>query len=174
MQNPLLPAHTGTVRMVVLVGIPGSGKSFVANQFHQRDWVIVSQDELGNRRTCEQKAELALAQGARVVIDRTNFDQQQRSHWLRIARKRGVPAAATAAVFLDVDIGTCKERIMTRSGHPTLKAVESSLAIVDRFVDDLQIPTEREGFGRVVVLRQDEPLASRLTDIIGSRPASGL
>jgi predicted kinase len=64
--------------MVVLVGIPGSGKSFVANQFRQRDWVIVSQDELGNRRTCEQKAELALAQGRSVVIDRTNFDQQQR------------------------------------------------------------------------------------------------
>jgi hypothetical protein len=104
---------------------------------------------------CEQAADLALAQGRSVLIDRTNFDQQQQSHWLRIARKRGVPAADTAAVFLDVDICTCKSLVMSFSGHPTLKPVESSLSIVDRFVDDLQIPTDHEGFGRVVVLRQD-------------------
>jgi len=33
---------------------------------------------------------------------------------------------------------------MTRTGHTTLKPSASSLGIVDRFVGDLQRPTERE------------------------------
>jgi predicted kinase len=150
--------------MVVLVGIPGSGKSFVAEQLREKGWVIVSQDELGNRKECEKQAARALQQGRSVLIDRTNFDKQQRSHWLRIA---GNHRAAATAVYLDVDIDTCKARVMSRSGHPTLKPSPLSLEIVDRFLGDLQIPTEDEGFRRVVVLRQDEPLSSRLTDIIG-------
>jgi gluconate kinase len=70
-------------------------------------------------------------------------------------------------VYLDVDIDTCKARVMSRSGHPTLKPSPDSMKIVDRFLGALQIPTEDEGFRRVVVLRQDEPLSSRLADIIG-------
>jgi predicted kinase len=153
-----------TVRMVVLVGIPGSGKSFVAEQLREKGWVIVSQDELGNRKECEKQAARALQQGRSVLIDRTNFDNQQRSHWLRIAGSHGV---AATAVYLDVDIDTCKARVMSRSGHPTLKPSPLSLEIVDRFLSDLETPTEDEGFRRVVVLREGETLSSRLADIIG-------
>jgi putative protein kinase ArgK-like GTPase of G3E family len=53
--------EAGSVRVVVLVGIPGSGKSFVANVFRKEGWVVVSQDELGDRRTCEAAARQAYA-----------------------------------------------------------------------------------------------------------------
>ena len=164
MQSRFLAPPTAPVGMVVLVGIPGSGKSFVAEQLREKGWVIVSQDELGNRKECEKQAARALQQGRSVLIDRTNFDNQQRSHWLRIADSHSV---AATAVYLDVDIDTCKARVMSRSGHPTLKPSPDSMKIVDRVLGDLQIPTEDEGFRRVVVLRQDEPLSSRLADIIG-------
>jgi hypothetical protein len=49
----------GTIRMIVLVGIPGSGKSFVANMFKKEGWIVVCQDELGDRRKCEQAARKA-------------------------------------------------------------------------------------------------------------------
>ena len=56
--------------------------------------------------------------GDKVVIDRTNIDAHQRSHRLAIASDAGLPAAA--AVLLQVSKLTCKERVMSRSGHPTL------------------------------------------------------
>ena len=60
------------------------------------------------RRKCEHATHEALQNGHRVVIDRTNIDEHQRSHWLRIARECRVPAAATAALLLQVDVQTCK------------------------------------------------------------------
>jgi hypothetical protein len=51
----------GTIRMIVLVGIPGSGKSFVANIFKNEGWIVVCQDELGDRRKCEAAARQAYA-----------------------------------------------------------------------------------------------------------------
>ncbi|KAJ1489667.1 hypothetical protein T484DRAFT_1779466 [Baffinella frigidus] len=44
----------GDVRLLVMVGIPGSGKSTIAKQLEARGWVWVSQDELGSRRRCEE------------------------------------------------------------------------------------------------------------------------
>ena len=51
----------------------------------------VRADELGDRRKCEHATQEALHNGYRVVIDRTNIDEHQRSHWLRIARQCRVP-----------------------------------------------------------------------------------
>ena len=153
------------VRMVVLVGFPGSGKSFVAELFRRRGWVIVNQDELGDRRKCEHAAHRALNSGRSVLIDRTNIDDLQRSHWLKIASACRVPTAATAAVFLDVDIDTCKARVLSRLGHPTLKAEQSSMSVVDRFVSALKPPAEGEGFGRVVVLKEDQLLNLNINDM---------
>jgi hypothetical protein len=41
-----LAGDDGAVRMVVLVGVPGSGKSTISNRFRERGWVIVSQGTL--------------------------------------------------------------------------------------------------------------------------------
>jgi hypothetical protein len=112
---------------------------------------------------------VALKEGRSVLINHTNFDQKQRKHWLRIARQCSVPQAATAAVFLDVDIDTCKALVMSSEGHPTLKAEKSSMAVVDWFVYKLKIPAKHEGFGRVVVLEQGELLSPNINDIITMR-----
>ncbi len=128
------------VRMVVLVGPPGSGKSFVAELFRKRSWVIVNQDKMGNRGKCERAARRALDSGSSVLIDRTNIDHLQRSHWLKIAFECRVPTAATAEVFLDVDIDTCKARVMSREGHPTLKPVPRSMVVVEDLFHNGQDP----------------------------------
>ena len=161
------------VRMVVLVGPPGSGKSFVAKLFRERGWEIVNQDTLGNRKKCEHAARLALNSGRRVLIDRTNIDVHQRSHWVKIARQCRVPTAATAAVFLDVDIRTCKERVMSRLGHPTLTPCAKSLKIVDNFFEGLSMPKEIEGFGHVVVLQKEALLKLNINNMGALEGVSG-
>lgn len=144
----------------MLVGIPGSGKSTISSRFRDKGWVIVSQDELGDRRKCEHASQEALKNGYNVVIDRTNIDETQRSHWLRIARECRLPGTAVAALFLSISVKTCKDRVMSRTGHPTLKPSRSSMGIVDQCFRDLKCPSEQEGFGRVVVFKEGDCIES--------------
>ncbi len=68
-------------RVLVMVGMPGSGKSTAAKQLAERGWARVNQDEMGTRKVCEARLEDALRAGRSVVVDRCNFDYQQRHVW---------------------------------------------------------------------------------------------
>ena len=58
--------HSEGVRLVVLAGLPGAGKSTLAQRFAARGWAVVNQDTLGNRKRCEEEARAALFRGARL------------------------------------------------------------------------------------------------------------
>ena len=61
--------------VLVLVGIPGSGKSHFAERLANAGperFVRVSQDVLGTRKKCEARARRALAEGKVAVIDRVS------------------------------------------------------------------------------------------------------
>ena len=150
--------------VIVLVGTPGCGKStFCAalNDALARSTAIpgvvpqpvrVSQDDLGGRKACEALSESALRAGHNIVIDRCNFDQQQRSTWLRIGKRFG---ATVVAAFLNTSIETCKQRVMRRTKHPTLGPTAESMAVVDRFRSMLKPPHESEGFSLIVEAGED-------------------
>ena len=74
----------GRQLLVVLVGMPGSGKSTFAEELisqHPECWRRISQDVLGSRQRCIQRAKAELREGHHVLIDRCNFDEsQRRSH----------------------------------------------------------------------------------------------
>jgi hypothetical protein len=71
-----MPAGTHPI-MLLLVGVPGSGKSTFSQQLQQRSslpWVRVNQDivqkKSGKREVCEQQAAAALRSRQCVLIDR--------------------------------------------------------------------------------------------------------
>ena len=79
------------LHVVVLVGAPGSGKSTLCLELERTTCgplVRISQDDLGSRKACERLAQRSLKQRRSVIIDRCNFDAQQRSTWLTIARQQ--------------------------------------------------------------------------------------
>ena len=57
-------------RLLVLMGLPGSGKTWLAERLQQVGWQVVSQDVLKSRVKCEEAARRHLAQGHDLVIDR--------------------------------------------------------------------------------------------------------
>ncbi|GMH77628.1 hypothetical protein TL16_g07475 [Triparma laevis f. inornata] len=71
---------------LILIGIPGSGKSTFSSLLPPPRFVTICQDALGNRKKCETLCRTTLTEKEGVpVIDRTNIDVKQRSHWYNIA-----------------------------------------------------------------------------------------
>lgn len=137
------------VKMIVLCGMPGCGKTTLATSLKERGWYHVSQDILGNRRACENAARAEIAAGRRVVVDRCNQDVKQRSHWTRIA-----PAVV---VWLDADVDLCVDRVMSRPSHPTLPPDPKSKGIIRRFASEF-VPPKKTEKGVRDVLRLKVPL----------------
>ncbi len=77
--------------LIVLVGIPGAGKSYFSKHLMELNpnWVRINQDEMGSRKACEQVATTTLKKKPEksLLIDRTNIDVWQRSVWTGIAKK---------------------------------------------------------------------------------------
>ena len=164
------------IQIVVLCGAPGSGKSTAANQllsatdFASRRWTRVSQDELGDRRACEDLCRRALREGNSVVVDRCNFDEVQRQHWIKLGRESG-RSCCISAVCLDVDPAECCNRVQSRSGHETLYGPKSHTdSVVHRVVDQLVAPSRREGFDRVVWIQSDEQLLAEIHALASHPP----
>jgi len=62
------------------------GKSTFAKRFLKAnpDFERVNQDELKTRKRCEAVAEAHLKEGKSVIVDRCNFDYQQRLTWIKL------------------------------------------------------------------------------------------
>jgi predicted kinase len=106
-------AGINSLVVCVLIGAPGSGKSSLADLLSP-SFVRISQDALGNRLKCEDAALAALHSGVSVVIDRCNFDANQRSTWLSLARRC---SARAVAVQLQAPLDVCLQRVAARRCH---------------------------------------------------------
>jgi predicted kinase len=128
--------------MLMLVGIPGSGKSHFASQLEQavpNKYVRVNQDTLGNRYRCEEMTRQVLARGICPIIDRCNFDESQRRYFLDIARNYNVPVDC---VVFDIPKEECVRRCETRRNHETISPGEAR-QVVEGMVRQFSAPVER-------------------------------
>ena len=103
-------------RVLVLVGLPGSGKTTLAARLGG-SWRVVNQDLLGDRQRCEQAACEALGVGQDVVIDRCNADRRQRAVWVQLAQRFG---ALVVGLQLSIPVEVCVARAEARTDHLTL------------------------------------------------------
>ncbi|KAF0500667.1 p-loop containing nucleoside triphosphate hydrolase protein [Gigaspora margarita] len=141
-------------RVLVCVRVPGSGKLTFSNslcQAYPDKWYRVNQDDLGTRRACEDLFKAKLNEiGMNVIVDRCNFNGNQRQVWINLAWSFGVPVDA---IIMDTPMEECSSRILERQNHPTEVKGQKGLEILADFQKWMILPSYEEGFERIISIK---------------------
>ena len=143
-------------KLIVLVGLPGSGKSTWAER--QGVSILSSDavralltgdagDQTANRLvfpTLRQMLATRMNAGAEAtILDATSLTAKERRAWVRAAEALGCEAEA---VFFNTPLAVCKARNAARS-----RVVPEE--VMDRFAARLVPPSRAEGFTKVTVVQ---------------------
>ena len=146
------PSRGRNGEILLVMGIPGAGKSRVAEDYVTRGYVRLNRDERGGSlRAVAASLEEALAAGARrVVLDNTYLTRASRSYVLEAASRHRLP---TRCVWLETPLAQAQvnlvERLLDRFGKlPT----PDELREVARSEQGLLLPTSQ-----MHALRELEP-----------------
>ena len=174
--------------VVLVMGIPGAGKTGVAEEHVARGYLRLNRDERGGSlRDVATALDEALVGGARrVVLDNTYLSRAARSDVLAASRRHG---AAVRCIWLDTPLAQAQinlvERLLDRVGalpepdemrglaraEPGLMAPTSQM----RTVRELEPPGDDEGFAQVErrpFARGPRPRGSRAGVFLAAAAAS--
>ncbi|GAA5832875.1 hypothetical protein JCM11251_000513 [Rhodosporidiobolus azoricus] len=136
--------------LVVLVGLPGSGKSTFRRALLARDpaWRAISGDEDG--KSSSVLAAISSFRGAKggdkLVVDRCNVSPSSRRELLKLAHRASHPVC----IFFDTPAPLCLYRAQNRSDHPTLPPGPRVRAALKQFERELVAPSLAEGWSAIV------------------------
>jgi atypical dual specificity phosphatase len=140
----------GNIDLVMLCGLPGSGKSYIAQRMLMRDerWTIISQDETRSRDTCEREIGRP-GKYSKTILDRCNPDREDRKQWLALAHWARKPVC----VYFDYDPQLCVSRAQQRSDHPTLMPGQRVRTAIQAVQRRMERPSLNEGFIAICIIR---------------------
>ena len=119
--SPRRPRARGAARaeVVLVMGIPGAGKTRVASEYVERGYARLNRDERGGSlRDLADVLDKSLTAGMHaVVLDNTYLTRASRSHVVEVAARRG---ASVECVWLDIPLAQAQvnlvERLLARFG----------------------------------------------------------
>ena len=129
--------------IIVLVGIPGAGKSTLARTRFP-GYKRINLDTLKSRHRENFAILEALERGESLVIDNTNTTRRSRSKYVHYARRFNFPIRA---ILLKCDLDVALRRNSTRSGKEYVpdRAVKMYYRI-------LEPPSDDEGFDSIEIV----------------------
>jgi predicted kinase len=133
---------------VILIGLPGSGKSSFYRQRYAATHDHVSKDAMRNNRQPQRRQDRLLAEslaaGRSVVVDNTNPDVATRAALIAAGRRHG---AQIIGYFFPAEARDALRRNRTRSGRDRVPDVA-----IFTTRKRLDVPSYHEGFDRLFVV----------------------
>jgi aryl-alcohol dehydrogenase-like predicted oxidoreductase len=170
------PRREGEI--VLIMGLPGAGKSTVAREYVDRGFARLNRDESGGSlRGLLPHLEPLVAEGrTRIVLDNTYMSRASRARVVQAAQALGLPVRC---VWLETSIEDAQvnavTRIIANHGHllgpdEMKRAVKSDISafaptVQFRHQRELEPPDPAEGFSRIEILpferKRDPALTNR-------------
>src|SRR5262249_54802941 len=148
--------------VVVVMGIPGAGKTWATQEYVAQGYLRLNRDERGGslRELADALDEALAADVSRVVLDNTYLTRAGRSHVIDVAQRHGLPARC---VWIDAPLAQAQvnlvERLLDRFGslpppEQLRKLARSEPGVHTptthmRTLRELEPPAPDEGFARV-------------------------
>ncbi len=126
--------------IILMVGIPASGKSTFANLYFANSHSILSLDNLKTRYQEKQRINQAITLNENIVIDNTNVSISEREQYILLARKHNYKVKC---YFFIPNV----EESLIRNKNPDRTEVPQ-VAIFDK-LKKLQRPQFVEGFDEI-------------------------
>ena len=130
--------------VVILIGLPASGKSTFYRERFATTHALVSKDLLPRRAPQSPEIERALSRGSPVVVDNTNPAIADREPVIALGRRFG---ARIVGYWFPPEVGECLKRNEARSGKRIPKVAIFIAA------KRMQRPSPSEGFDELYEVR---------------------
>ena len=146
------------MNFIMLVGLPGAGKSTIAQKFTNKGYTILSPDQLRNELNIHEidrirdildilyeKLEQAIQNNDNIVYDSTNLTVKRRREVLDL-----LPDTYNKICYIvEVPIELCKKRNSHRIGYSKVSEEE-----YDRMEQVYTLPTLKEGWDEIIYLEE--------------------
>lgn len=140
------------MELILLIGLPGSGKSTFFRQHFAATHRLVSKDLMKGKRNRDRKQlgllEQAALAGEPVVLDNTHPSAYSRASWIAWARARGW---SVNGYYLSCSVEECRRRDAAREHDQRVPDV-GFFAILR----ELERPRYEEGFDRLFFVQSHE------------------
>ena len=82
--TPYVIPQTNQPTMIILIGLPASGKSTLAQRFAAQGYGyhIINQDTIGTRPKCLKLCQRLVSSNVNIVVDNTNLTKQSRTNYI--------------------------------------------------------------------------------------------
>lgn len=150
------PRALDDIDLLILVGLPGSGKSFFRKLLCARDpsrWQGVNGDEDGGRKAVEAalsnfgKNSSSHSSFKGLIVDQCSVTASSRKVLLQLAHRSTKPVV----VYFNYSEELCSFRASCRPSHPSIRPSSAS-NIVNSFSKNLEHPSIQEGFSSIVTV----------------------
>jgi bifunctional polynucleotide phosphatase/kinase len=124
--------------MIIMVGLPGSGKTTFAKKHFGSKYKIVSGDELKTPKNMIAFTMKQLQENYSVIIDATNPSRKKRAVFIEIAKKINIPVKCVhITTSLEESLFRNNERAKTGNGVPKI--------VYNVYKKHFEEPSEEEG-----------------------------
>ena len=128
------------MEIIVLVGIPGSGKTTLALSSYPKHH-RVNLDRLHTRKKEDKEISDSIANDRDIIIDNTNITKRSRSKYIETAKLFGI---TIKAIYLKCPLETALARNASRQGKERIP--DNAVRFYNKV---LEPPSVEEGFDKV-------------------------